>query len=582
MATGGVPKEVSETSEGSSPRPTTPAEQPQILPKELYKSRVFGDVRKLYQEEELTDVMVAADGQSIPCHKFLLAAASKYFRNKFVSHPETLEHNLLDVEGIDFVTLKAVVSFIYSCEIDLTVEKVKALLPASVRLMIPELTGACKDFLVDRVSEDQPDVSDAITIYRISKESGLQDVPDLAWELMLDRFQDVVQTDAFKCLTETELKEYLQAERLNVINEDPVFEAVMTWVRHDLETREAQFESILKSVQLSHCSLDFLKDTVWKEPLMKDGKCNDQLHKLVEALFCHTANTSMQRGAARAGYKVETLIVVGNAGWEQEDGELNWQPSLKYSLPHGLADAEWYSACMTKDAIVVSGGRINSKPITQCWKLVLDSLTWTVLPDLNEGRFCHTSVALGKNVYVLGGWDKHQTSLSSVECLPEDTTMWHMKSYMPKPAAQHTAVGYKNIIYVFSGFTGSYANPVGFLPTFALDTVSQTWTEKAELPKHCNGGSALSWGNRIYLVGGTLSTRCCFSYEPNMDQWTVLKCPGIGHFGGSAVIWNGRILLCGGQDTTNVEEYDPHTDSWTVWENELPLKPTYSVLNLAK
>ncbi len=71
--------------EGSSRRPTTPVDhvdQPPTLPK-AYKSRVFDDVRKLYEQEELTDVMVVADGQSIPCHKVLLAAASKYFQNKF-------------------------------------------------------------------------------------------------------------------------------------------------------------------------------------------------------------------------------------------------------------------------------------------------------------------------------------------------------------------------------------------------------------------------------------------------------------------------------------------------------------------
>ncbi len=43
-----------------------------------------------------------------------------------------MEHNLLDVENVDFVTLKAVVSFIYTGEIDLTTENVKKLLPASV------------------------------------------------------------------------------------------------------------------------------------------------------------------------------------------------------------------------------------------------------------------------------------------------------------------------------------------------------------------------------------------------------------------------------------------------------------------
>ncbi len=61
-----------------------PAAQPPTSPKELYKSKVFDDASKLYQQlTVLTDVMVAADDQSIPCHNVLLAASSAFFNEKF-------------------------------------------------------------------------------------------------------------------------------------------------------------------------------------------------------------------------------------------------------------------------------------------------------------------------------------------------------------------------------------------------------------------------------------------------------------------------------------------------------------------
>ncbi len=238
---------------------------------------------------------------------------------------------------------------------------------------------------MDRVNEDQPDVSTVIDIHRISRENGFQDVADKAWELMLDRFQDVTQTDAFKDLTEIELKEYLQDDRLNVANEDPVFEAMVTWVRHDSATREARFESIMGNVKLSHCSLDFLRYAVWQEPLMKLGDCYDHL---LEAVFRHAPDTSLQPETARKGYaaRIKPLIVVGSEGWELEDGESNWRVNSKYSLPSGITDAEWYSACITKDGIVVTGGRshINNTKITQCWKLSLETLSWSALPGLTQ------------------------------------------------------------------------------------------------------------------------------------------------------------------------------------------------------
>ena len=90
--------------------------------------------------------MLAAEGQSIPCHRILLAAASKFFYDTFVLNAETLEHNVLDIENVDFENLTLIVSFI--CHIDLEPEKCLKLLPASISLMLPELAGMCQDFLV--------------------------------------------------------------------------------------------------------------------------------------------------------------------------------------------------------------------------------------------------------------------------------------------------------------------------------------------------------------------------------------------------------------------------------------------------
>lgn len=38
----------------------------------------------------LCSVVLADDGQSIPCHRLLLSAASKFFHGKFVIHAESL------------------------------------------------------------------------------------------------------------------------------------------------------------------------------------------------------------------------------------------------------------------------------------------------------------------------------------------------------------------------------------------------------------------------------------------------------------------------------------------------------------
>ncbi len=106
MATGGLNAALAaadaDIRTGDTPAP--PAEPWTATAGERYKARVWEDLRNLFQEDELTDVMLASEGQSIPYHRVLLAAASKFFHGKFVVHPESLEHNILDIEGIDLTS----------------------------------------------------------------------------------------------------------------------------------------------------------------------------------------------------------------------------------------------------------------------------------------------------------------------------------------------------------------------------------------------------------------------------------------------------------------------------------------------
>ncbi len=239
--------------------------------------------------------MLIAEARSIPCHKVLLAASSEFFRDKLIINPESLEHNILEIEEIDFDTLTLVVSYIYSGNIELTVETTEKLIPASVSLMLPELTNECENFLDKKVNSG---ISDCSAICKIAKANSLENVAKKAWEVLLRNFNEVITTDAFKDSTENELEEYIRDENLNVASEDPVFEAVVTWVRHDMENREDKFEELMEHITLSHCSLGFLADVVMKEPLMQSGR---GLQELAKAMHVHATSPSLRLGTARKG-----------------------------------------------------------------------------------------------------------------------------------------------------------------------------------------------------------------------------------------------------------------------------------------
>ena len=210
MATGGLTTALFAAGGDITAENTTQPEEPwSSTAGEKYKARVWENLRHLFQKDKLTDVILPADRHSIPCHMVLLAAASTFFHDKFVPHSESLEHNLLDIEGIDFDTLTAIVSFVYNGRVELTLEKTEKLIPASISLMLPELTDMCKDFLLQKVDHD---TSACIKIHRIAKKNSLTEVVDRAWKMMLRNFQELSKDHSHREMSETDLQDYIRDE----------------------------------------------------------------------------------------------------------------------------------------------------------------------------------------------------------------------------------------------------------------------------------------------------------------------------------------------------------------------------------
>ncbi len=186
--------------------------------------------------------------------------------------------------------------------------------------------------------------------------------------------------------------------------------------------------------------------------------------------------------------------------------------------------------------------------------------------DLNVARHAHSTVCMGNQFYVLGGYNGNV--LQSVEYVDEQTRSWQVTCDMPSGLCYHTAVSYKHFIYVFGGYKSYSFAPGSSQATFVLDTVTKKWSRKAGMPSYCTKGSSVVYRDRIYALGAY--DNWCMFYDPDQDQWKIYSKHAVKHIHASAVLWNDRILLCGGEDTSVIEEYNPDTDIWSQWKHQLP------------
>lgn len=100
------------------------------------------------------------------------------------------------------------------------------------------------------------------------------------------------------------------------------------------------------------------------------------------------------------------------------------------------------------------------------------------------------------------------------------------------------------------------------------DPSDGSWHFRSDLPEVSGGSSAVSFGGKIYVVGGGSST--CMVYEPSTDLWSHLARPKQLHFLAAAAVWKKKIVICGGVNSNSIEEYDPETGMWSTWNSLLP------------
>ncbi len=543
-----------------------------------FQPKVFRSIGQIFQNEQFSDIMLMAEGQSIPCHRLMLAAASEYFQHKITAsmEGEGENHNLLEIEGIKFHILQLIVSYLYAGFISLTVDNANDVIAASKLLKLKSLYKTCEQHLKDIV-----DVTNCITLYKIAKVQGVHGLRIKAHKLMLETFIDVVAGEEFLAMTEQELAEYIQSDDLHLPNENNVFTAVVAWIGHDPEKRKLCMDSLIEHIRLPYCTDFFLKQVVSDEPLMKTSVCYQLLMKSLSvpgspgtgSNQVHTTDCYHCSITPRIHFTKTKLLCIS-----RKPGALFgaiYRVFKTEKVPH---DVELFSACVTDGGVLVTGGEPSGN---EAWLWSNIKGSWESLPRMNTARCRHASVCVGGHPYVLGGEGFGGKLISSVEHLNQENRIWQFLPDMPVALRHQVAVSCGQYIYVFGGVDTESRHKVG---SYKFSSMQLEWNKLKDMPEICHFGSGVAYKDTIFIVGGF--GRCCLQFKPMENQWSTLAQCAYEHADAPSLVWRGKILVCGGRSrrpddldaageagwTSVMEEYDPSTDTWSISQHKLPAK----------
>lgn len=352
---------------------------------ESHAKSILSTMNTLRKDGTLCDVTLKVQGQSFKAHRIVLAACSDYFCAMFTNEMSEKCQSVIELHEVPAGIMDVLLDFVYTETVNVSVENVQELLPAACLLQLTGVKNACCAFL-----EKQLDSSNCLGIKIFAEQHSCQELFDAANIFGLKHFEEVVIQEEFMSLTLHQVESLFTCNEIQVNSEEPVYEAVVDWVKYDPEERKSQLPRLLQHVRLPLLSAKYITDVLDKEPLIRQ---------------CHACRDLVD-----------------------EAKRFHLRPDLRTEM-HGPRMAPRVG---TDDLLVVLGGfGSHQNMVDTVEKFDPKHQTWSRLPNLSKRRRYVAAASVDGRVYVIGGYDG-QSRLCTVECLDlsEEEPAWQLVAPM--------------------------------------------------------------------------------------------------------------------------------------------------------
>jgi hypothetical protein len=190
---------------------------------------------------------------------------------------------------------------------------------------------------------------------------------------------------------------------------------------------------------------------------------------------------------------------------------------------------------------------------------------WRRLAAAPSPRTEVAAAAVGRRIWVLGGYGPDGATLATVEVYDTATDTWARGPDLPVAVNHAMAATLDRALYVAGGNDGNR-------PSTQLARLDgDRWRSLAPLPQGRSAGGLVALDGRLYLVGGVVEGGLAADtqvYDPAADRWS--SAPGLPtpreHLGAAAS--GGRVYVVGGRvggvgnNLATAEVFDPGGGRW--------------------
>lgn len=546
-------------------------------PRINYEENLYKRMDDFRRQEILCDTILQVDGQEFPAHKNVLAACSEYFLGLFTSDMKEKHQLEVKLEGFRAFVMNDLLHYIYTGEVEITDENVKELVFAADYLLITSLKDKGSEYL-----EGILNPSNCLSMRAFSEKFDCEELMDKSESFILENFVAVSKSEEFLHLCLSEIEKLITLDDVIVETEEQVYEAVVSWVKHDVNNRRENFPRLLSQVRLGCMSKYYIAEYVEKEELVTNNlECTKLLYEAMKSYALHGPQRQPIRDICKTrkclDSKVDAIITIWGPGDELRSSTQCYVPSVNqwYNLAPMLIPRFSHGAVACEGFIFTVGGVSLNGHLSSMERYDYRTNTWAGVAPMAKEISALGVAELNGSLYAVGGWHRGRPLNTVLRYYP-NSNIWEAVAPMTSNRGGPCVVSDK-YLYAIGGKTeNDNANdPFKYLSTVEkYDPRTNTWTMTTPMQVRRAYACGVAVGGNLYVVGGTQddlysSHSSCEAFDIENNTWTYIANLCISRaLAGIAFVGN-HIYVLGGKKnsrerTDKVEFYDIDLDVWKV------------------
>lgn len=183
----------------------------------------------------------------IPVHRNVLYAANDYFRAMFAGGMKERGQLEIKIGEVDGDILERLFKYCHTGVIAIDLKDLDSMTQVANMLQFTKVKEHCAAFYSTILC-----ASNCLGIREVAELHNMVQLKTDAHALALDQFMEVSKSNEFRQLSADQLSTLLKEDEINVSAEEDVFNALIQWIKYDVEERKKSLGTLLDCIRFKH------------------------------------------------------------------------------------------------------------------------------------------------------------------------------------------------------------------------------------------------------------------------------------------------------------------------------------------